>query len=48
MYKQFRETLMSIKNLPIKEQGEILNEKIESWRGNYEQIDDILVIGVRI
>ena len=48
MYKQFRETLLSIKDLPINEQGEILNEKIENWRGNYEQIDDILIIGVRI
>lgn len=48
MYRQFRETLLSIKDLPLEEQGSILNEKIERWRGNYEQIDDILVIGVRI
>jgi len=48
MYRQFREVLMEIKDLPMEEQGSILNDKIENWRGNYEQIDDILVIGVRI
>jgi serine phosphatase RsbU (regulator of sigma subunit) len=48
MYRQFREVLMEIKDFPMEEQGSILNDKIENWRGNYEQIDDILVIGVRI
>ena len=48
MYRQFRELLMEIKDLPMVEQGNILNDKIENWRGNYEQIDDILVIGVRV
>lgn len=48
MYRQFREVLMEIRELPMNEQGNILNEKIENWRGNYEQIDDILVIGVRV
>jgi len=48
MYRQFRDTLLSIKHLPLQEQNEILNEKIETWRGNYEQIDDILIIGIRV
>ena len=26
----------------------ILDETIEAWRGDIEQLDDILVIGVRI
>ncbi|MDG2332080.1 MAG: SpoIIE family protein phosphatase [Flavobacteriales bacterium] len=48
MYRQFRDTLLSIKQLPLQEQCEILNTKIENWRGNYEQIDDILIIGIRV
>ena len=48
MYRQFRELLMSIKDKPMKEQKRILDERIEEWKGSYEQVDDILVIGVRI
>lgn len=48
MYKQFRDTLLEIIKLPMHEQKAILDQKIESWRGDFEQVDDILVIGVRI
>lgn len=48
MYKQFRDTLIEIKDQSMAKQKEILNDKIESWRGEFEQVDDILVIGVRI
>ena len=48
MYKQFRETLKSLKGKPMQDQKRILDEKIESWKGKFEQIDDILVIGVKI
>ena len=44
----FRELLLQIQDKSMKEQREILLEKHESWRGEVEQIDDILVIGVRI
>ena len=48
MYKQFRETLLSIQALKMEEQGFALEKKIEDWKGSYEQVDDILVIGVKI
>ena len=48
MYKQFRETLLSIQALNMEEQGLALEKKIEDWKGSYEQVDDILVIGVKI
>ncbi len=48
MYKKFRELLKSIKDLPMTEQKTILDNEIEAWKGSYEQIDDILVIGVKI
>lgn len=48
MYKQFKELLISISHLSMAEQRNALENAIESWRGTYEQIDDILVIGVKI
>jgi serine phosphatase RsbU (regulator of sigma subunit) len=48
MYKRFRELILSIQNLSMDEQRKKLHESIESWKGSFEQIDDILVIGVRV
>jgi phosphoserine phosphatase RsbU/P len=47
-YNQFRELLLSIHALPMNEQKIILDETFEKWRGSMEQIDDILVIGLKI
>ncbi|MBL4654049.1 MAG: SpoIIE family protein phosphatase [Flavobacteriales bacterium] len=47
-YKQFRELLLSIQDKEMGVQKVILDETIESWRGQIEQLDDILIIGVRI
>lgn len=47
-YSQLKEVLLSIKHLPMEEQKAILIQKIESWRGALEQIDDICIIGVRV
>ena len=34
--------------LPIENQSINLNQTIEEWRGNLEQVDDILVIGIKV
>ncbi len=47
-YKQFEELLISINNLPMQEQPYIIHEKIENWKGNLDQVDDICVIGIKI
>lgn len=47
-YKNFKDVLLSIKDLPMTEQREILDKKFENWRGDIDQIDDVLVMGVRI
>lgn len=44
----FRELLQSIHQLEEDEQKKILDETIIKWKGNKSQIDDILVIGIRI
>jgi serine phosphatase RsbU (regulator of sigma subunit)/HAMP domain-containing protein len=48
LYKQFRDNLMSIHKKSMTDQHQALKNDIEEWQGSYEQVDDILVIGVRI
>ena len=48
MLKKFRELLLKIHKNPIEEQEKILEDILEEWRGKEEQIDDIIVIGVKI
>ncbi|MFH2141330.1 MAG: two-component regulator propeller domain-containing protein [Bacteroidota bacterium] len=47
-YKNFKETLISISHLDMESQKQKLDEIIEKWRGDIEQVDDILIIGVNI
>ena len=46
--KQFKQLLVEIQDKSMPEQKEILDKTIEDWRGDLEQIDDILVMGVRV
>ncbi len=50
MSKRFRNLLFDIHQKPMQEQREVLDQKIREWMevGNEEQIDDILVIGVKV
>ena len=47
-YKQFEETLLKNVSDPFSGQKNKLSTTIENWRGDLEQVDDILVIGVKI
>ncbi|MGZ3865950.1 MAG: tetratricopeptide repeat protein [Bacteroidia bacterium] len=47
-YKPMQELIISVQGKPMSEQMEILNITINRWRGNLEQVDDILVIGIRV
>jgi serine phosphatase RsbU (regulator of sigma subunit) len=44
----FRKLLLQIQDFPIKKQKSILDNKFEAWKGNSEQVDDILVIGIKL
>ena len=48
MQKKFRKLLTEIHHHPIEKQRQILEDVLVKWRGNEEQVDDILVMGVRI
>lgn len=47
-YKPFKEFLLEVSSLKMSTQKKRLNEKLKEWKGNGEQIDDILVIGLRL
>ena len=48
MSKKFNELLLKIHQLPLHEQKEILEIKIEEWKNGRHQTDDILVMGIRL
>ena len=47
MVKRFNELMLEMQSQSMEEQCITLDEKFENWRGSYQQIDDILVIGIR-
>jgi serine phosphatase RsbU (regulator of sigma subunit)/HAMP domain-containing protein len=48
MVGQFRSFLTTIHTRSVEAQQKLLDETIEMWRGNLEQVDDVLVMGFRI
>jgi serine phosphatase RsbU (regulator of sigma subunit) len=46
--KTLQKLLLSICNLPMSEQRKRLETAMDEWKGGNEQIDDILIIGVRV
>ena len=48
LYKQFQELLVSISEKPMEEQKTLLFKAFEAWRGDQPQVDDVLVIGIKI
>jgi serine phosphatase RsbU (regulator of sigma subunit) len=47
-YNQLKDVLLATANLPIENHYAILDNAFNTWRGNQEQVDDVLVIGVKI
>lgn len=48
MSPKFKEILISIQNMEMQQQREVLNEFAADWKGQLNQIDDILIIGLKI
>lgn len=44
----FKKLLISIKDNSMCEQQRILEQKFNSWKGDHDQIDDVLVMGIKI
>ena len=46
--KYFREKIIEISNQPLSEQKNIIEKDFNDWKGKYSQIDDVLVVAVKI
>lgn len=46
-YRPFYEFLVSISHLPTEEQKERVKQEFFEWRNGNEQVDDVLVLGIR-
>lgn len=46
-YRQLNELLLRISSIRMEEQHAILNTDFDNWKGKLEQVDDVLVIGIR-
>lgn len=47
-YKPFRELILKNVNSPMKDQKKAMLQALRSWMKDYDQVDDICVMGVRI
>lgn len=45
--RRFREFLISIQEKSMNEQEQAIEEEFAKWKGNEEQVDDVLIIGIR-
>ncbi|MFL5764216.1 MAG: tetratricopeptide repeat protein [Bacteroidia bacterium] len=46
-YSQLKEALLALRELPMNEIAARLDQRLSDWKGQLEQVDDILVIGFR-
>ena len=46
-YRNLKETILKIQKESMSQQRAILDDTIEKWRGDLDQLDDILMIGRR-
>ncbi|MCZ8286628.1 MAG: SpoIIE family protein phosphatase [Bacteroidia bacterium] len=47
-YKHLQELLTSIARLPLNQQRETLETALKDWQGDHDQVDDILIVGIRV
>ena len=47
-YKQLEDLLVNNTEKPLQEQRYILERSFNEWKGNLEQVDDVLLIGIKI
>ena len=48
MIRRFRDFLTEVHQKPMSQQMEILDQEFNDWKGDEEQVDDVIVMGIRI
>jgi phosphoserine phosphatase RsbU/P len=48
LVRRFEDLLLSIHSHPMEVQKEMLQKKLTEWKGKNDQVDDILIIGIKI
>jgi serine phosphatase RsbU (regulator of sigma subunit)/Tfp pilus assembly protein PilF len=48
MVRNFKKFLLTIIHLPMQEQEQQLFRKFRDWKGDHEQVDDILIVGLQV
>jgi PAS domain S-box-containing protein len=46
--RRFKKLLLDIYSLPMESQKELMNMTLKAWKGQQEQVDDIMVLGFRV
>jgi serine phosphatase RsbU (regulator of sigma subunit) len=47
MYKRLKEVLLSVQELPVEVQKNTLLNRFNQWKGEFEQVDDVCIMGVK-
>ena len=47
-YKAFKQLILEHSSSPMQEQRLTLQETMRTWQGKHEQIDDMVIVGIRI
>ncbi|MEA3461005.1 MAG: SpoIIE family protein phosphatase [Bacteroidota bacterium] len=48
MSKNFKKLILELQSVPLKDQAAAMEKTLSEWMGNLSQVDDILVMGLRI
>lgn len=46
--KRFKQSILDVADYPVNKQKELLSKRFKEWKGTKKQIDDILIIGLKI
>ena len=46
--RRFRELLLEIHQESMEQQYQLLDQHFLEWKGAYDQLDDILVMGIKV
>ena len=46
--KNLREEFKEAQKIPVKEQKKYLHQRFTEWKGDLEQVDDVMIIGIEL